>query len=43
MARQVVVRRLLALDEVGTLQTVHVRIAASTAGVNVRTVWRWLR
>ncbi|MEW2173260.1 ATP-binding protein [Streptomyces sp. NPDC007027] len=42
MARQVVVRRLLALDEVGTLQTVHVRIAASTAGVNVRTVWRWL-
>jgi hypothetical protein len=42
LTRSVVVRRLLALDEAGTLQTVHVRIAAQTAGVNVRTVWRWL-
>ncbi|WP_372404117.1 AAA family ATPase [Streptomyces luteireticuli] len=42
LTRLVVVRRLLALDEAGTLQTVHVRIAAQTAGVNVRTVWRWL-
>lgn len=40
--RSVVVRRLLTLDEAGTLQTVHVRIAAETAAVNVRTVWRWL-
>ncbi|MFE9361144.1 AAA family ATPase [Streptomyces olivaceoviridis] len=42
LAWQVVVRRLLALDEAGTLQTVHVRIAAQSAGVHVRTVWRWL-
>lgn len=42
LARQVVVRRLLALDEAGTLETVHVGIAAGTAGVSVRTVWRWL-
>ncbi|MEV5508240.1 hypothetical protein [Streptomyces orinoci] len=42
MTRSVVVRRLLALDEAGTLQTVHVRIAAQMAGVNVRTMWRWL-
>ncbi|MET8747861.1 helix-turn-helix domain-containing protein [Streptomyces sp. NPDC004728] len=37
-----VVRQLLALDEAGTLESVHVRIAAQTAGVSVRTVWRWL-
>ncbi|MGW6898991.1 AAA family ATPase [Streptomyces sp. NPDC054919] len=37
-----VVRRLLALDESGKLSSVHVRIAADTAGVCVRTVWRWL-
>ncbi|MBC9715722.1 ATP-binding protein [Streptomyces sp. TRM66268-LWL] len=37
-----VVRRLLALDETGTLESVHVRIAAETAGVSTRTVWRWL-
>ncbi|MFF3061902.1 hypothetical protein [Streptomyces sp. NPDC057909] len=42
LARQVVVRRLLALDEPGKLASVHVRIAADTAGVCVRTVWRWL-
>ncbi|MFE7395029.1 hypothetical protein [Streptomyces sp. NPDC057582] len=40
--RQVVVRRLLALDEAGMLESVHVRIAAETAGVSVRTAWRWL-
>ncbi|MFC7310809.1 AAA family ATPase [Streptomyces monticola] len=37
-----VVRRLLALDEAGKLETVHVRIAAQSAGVSLRTVWRWL-
>ncbi|WP_344443731.1 hypothetical protein [Kitasatospora nipponensis] len=37
-----VVRRLLALDEAGELASVHARIAAQTAGVSVRTVWRWL-
>lgn len=37
-----VVRRLLALDEAGTLETVHARIAAESAGVSERTVWRWL-
>jgi hypothetical protein len=42
LTRQVVVRRLLALDEAGTLETVHVRIASEAAGVSVRTVWRWL-
>ncbi|MFJ8747465.1 AAA family ATPase [Embleya sp. NPDC127516] len=34
--------RLLVLDEAGTLETVHARIAAATAGVSLRTVWRWL-
>ncbi|MGW7086578.1 AAA family ATPase [Streptomyces sp. NPDC054871] len=42
LARQVVVRRLLVLDQAGTLETVHVRITAEAAGVTVRTVWRWL-
>ncbi|MET8748225.1 AAA family ATPase [Streptomyces sp. NPDC004728] len=42
LVRQIVVRRLLALDEAGTLESVHVRIAAQTAGVSVRTAWRWL-
>ncbi|MEV6027784.1 ATP-binding protein [Streptomyces sp. NPDC052036] len=42
MVRQVVVRRLLALDEAGRLEAVHARIAAESAGVSVRTVWRWL-
>lgn len=40
--RRVVVRRLLAVDEAGTLSSVHARIAAESAGVSVRTVWRWL-
>ncbi|MET7305190.1 ATP-binding protein [Embleya sp. NPDC005575] len=30
------------MDEAGTLETVHVRIAAATSGVSLRTVWRWL-
>ncbi|GCD40383.1 hypothetical protein GKJPGBOP_00032 [Streptomyces paromomycinus] len=34
--------RLLALDGRGELTTDHVRLAASSAGVSVRTVWRWL-
>ncbi|MFG3533206.1 hypothetical protein ACGF8B_41885 [Streptomyces sp. NPDC047917] len=42
LMRSVAVRRLLSLDEAGTLQTVHVRIVAETTGVHVRTVWRWL-
>ncbi|GGV41990.1 hypothetical protein GCM10010495_69540 [Kitasatospora herbaricolor] len=42
LTRQVVVRRLLAVDEAGQLSSVHARIAAETAGVSVRTVWRWL-
>lgn len=42
MARAVVVRGLLALDEAGTLGTVHLRIAAESVGVSLRTVWRWL-
>ncbi|WP_438296352.1 AAA family ATPase [Streptomyces sp. HUAS TT7] len=42
MIRQVVVRRLLTLREAGMLETVHVRIAADTAGVHLRTVWNWL-
>lgn len=42
MVRQAVVRRLLVLREAGTLETVHVRIAADTAGVHLRTVWNWL-
>ncbi|MFJ2191718.1 AAA family ATPase [Kitasatospora sp. NPDC087861] len=42
LVRQVVVRRLLAVDETGALSSVHARIAAQTAGVSVRTVWRWL-
>ncbi|MFD4949956.1 AAA family ATPase [Streptomyces sp. NPDC058409] len=35
-------RRLLAVDESGSLRTLHVRIAAEAAGVSERTVWRWL-
>jgi hypothetical protein len=42
LAREVVVRRLLAVDEAGRLESVHVRIAAGAAGVSVRTVWAWL-
>lgn len=40
--RQVVVRRLLAVDQAGGVTRVHVRIAAEAAGVSERTVWRWL-
>ncbi|WP_344640992.1 ATP-binding protein [Kitasatospora cystarginea] len=42
LVRQVVVGRLLVLDEAGTLASVHARIAAESAGVSVRTVSRWL-
>jgi hypothetical protein len=42
LVRQTVVRRLLAVDEAGALSSVHARIAAETAAVSVRTVWRWL-
>ncbi|MFF9645261.1 hypothetical protein [Kitasatospora aureofaciens] len=42
LTRQVVVGRLLVLDEAGTLASLHVRIAAESAGVSVRTVWNWL-
>ncbi|MFF0294504.1 AAA family ATPase [Kitasatospora sp. NPDC004614] len=42
LKRRVVMRRLLAVDEAGTLSSVHVRIAAESAGVSVRTVWNWL-
>ncbi|MER5184743.1 hypothetical protein ABT009_41730 [Streptomyces sp. NPDC002896] len=42
LARQAVMRRLLALDEDSGLETVHVRIVAGAAGVSVRTVWHWL-
>ncbi|WP_424644722.1 hypothetical protein [Embleya sp. AB8] len=42
LTRRLVVGRLLALDQAGTLETVHVRIAAEAAGVSPRTVWRWL-
>ncbi|MGC0318171.1 transposase [Kitasatospora acidiphila] len=40
--RRVVMGRLLVLDEAGILASVHVRIAAESAGVSVRTVWNWL-
>ncbi|MFC9627095.1 AAA family ATPase [Streptomyces sp. NPDC056930] len=35
-------RCLLAVEESGSLRTLHVRIAAEAAGVPERTVWRWL-
>ncbi|MGC0423614.1 hypothetical protein ABIA38_009166, partial [Embleya sp. AB8] len=41
LTRRLVVSR-LALDEAGTVETVHVRIAAAAAGVAPRTIWRWL-
>ncbi|MGW7081415.1 Mu transposase C-terminal domain-containing protein [Streptomyces sp. NPDC054866] len=34
--------RLLVLDGRGELTTEHVRLAASSAGVSLRTVWRWV-
>ncbi|MFJ2191707.1 AAA family ATPase [Kitasatospora sp. NPDC087861] len=42
LMRRVVVRRLLDVDATGQLSSVHARIAAESAGVSVRTVWRWL-
>lgn len=41
LTRRLVVGRLLVLDEAGSLETAHVRIAAATAGVSLRTIWRW--
>ncbi|WP_406300441.1 hypothetical protein OG948_35280 (plasmid) [Embleya sp. NBC_00888] len=40
LTRRLVVGRLLALDEARTLETVHARITAATAGVSLRTIWR---
>jgi hypothetical protein len=42
LAWGVVVRRFLAVVGEGTLNALHVRIAAEPAGVSERTVWRWL-
>lgn len=40
--RPVLVARLLELKAAGTLTSAHVLAGAQVAGVNVRTVWRWL-
>lgn len=40
--RPVLVARLLELKAAGTLASAHVLAGAQVAGVNVRTVWRWL-
>ncbi|MFC1431362.1 AAA family ATPase [Streptacidiphilus sp. N1-3] len=40
--RPVLVARLLELKAAGTLVSAHVLAGAQVAGVNVRTVWRWL-
>lgn len=40
--RPVLVSRLLELKAAGTLTSAHVLAGAQVAGVNVRTVWRWL-
>ncbi|WP_042386545.1 ATP-binding protein [Streptacidiphilus melanogenes] len=40
--RPVLVARLLELKAAGALASAHVRAGAQVAGVNVRTVWRWL-
>lgn len=42
LGREQVTSRLLALDELGELTTAHVRLVASSVGVSLRTVWRWL-
>ncbi|MFJ6838705.1 AAA family ATPase [Streptomyces sp. NPDC091209] len=42
VSRPVLVARLLELEASGTLTAAHVRASAQVAGVNVRTVWRWL-
>ncbi|MEW2531115.1 transposase, partial [Streptomyces sp. NPDC047071] len=42
LGRQQAVTRLLALDERGELTTAHARLVASSLGVSLRTVWRWL-
>lgn len=42
VVREQAVGRLLALDARGELSTDHVRLVARSAGVSLRTVWRWL-
>ncbi|MFD4577933.1 Mu transposase C-terminal domain-containing protein [Streptomyces sp. NPDC058417] len=42
LGREQAVTRLLALDGRGELATEHVRLVARSAGVSLRTVWRWL-
>ncbi|MGW0884641.1 hypothetical protein [Streptomyces sp. NPDC002671] len=43
LARGVVVRRLLAVDEAsGSVSSLHAQVMAEAAGVTGRTVWRWL-
>ncbi|WP_327575392.1 hypothetical protein [Streptomyces sp. NBC_00145] len=42
LGREQATSRLLALDERGELTTAHVRLVASSVGVSLRTVWRWL-
>ncbi|MFD8566645.1 Mu transposase C-terminal domain-containing protein [Streptomyces sp. NPDC059639] len=42
LGRREVTARLLALDGRGELTTEHVRLVASSVGVSLRTVWRWL-
>lgn len=40
--RDAIVRRLVGLREAGALRSEHVRLAARSAGVTERTIWRWL-
>ncbi|MFF9349254.1 hypothetical protein [Streptomyces sp. NPDC014734] len=42
LGREQAVSRLLALDETGSLSTAHARLVASSMGVSLRSVWRWL-
>nr|BFD88346.1 hypothetical protein StreXyl84_77470 [Streptomyces sp. Xyl84] len=42
LGREQAVSRLLALDKTGSLSTEHARLVASSVGVSLRTVWRWL-
>jgi putative transposase len=42
LLREATMRRLLAMDQAGELETGHVLLAASSLGVADRTLWRWL-
>ncbi|MEV6319259.1 Mu transposase C-terminal domain-containing protein [Streptomyces sp. NPDC051776] len=42
LGRRQAMSRLLALDGRGELTTAHVRLVAASAGVSLRTVWRWV-